>query len=114
VFHNQKLLSQVPLNKSYLAQRMVFSAIAVLLIPLLFMFKKLRLSIFITLLVMLSLLLFTHYEKAVIIITSFYRDYLPSSWSVEYPAANYINIVITTFLYFFIVFLSLRLRKKIA
>jgi len=111
VAYNQKSLSQVPINKSYLINSIAFLTVTVFLIPLLFTFKKLRLNVFITLLVMLSLWIFTNYEKAVIIITSFYRDYLPSSWSVEYPAVSYISIGITTVLYFFMVIVSLRLRK---
>ena len=111
VVYNQKSLSQEPLNKNYLIKSIAFLTVTVFLIPLLFAFKKLRLNVFITLLVMLSLWIFINYERAVIIITSFYRDYLPSSWSVEYPAASYISIGITTVLYFLTVILSLRLRK---
>jgi len=111
ISNHQKLLSQVPLNKSYLIQSITFLTVTVLLTPLLFLFKKMRLNIFITFLVMASLWIFTNYEKAIVIITSFYRDYLPSSWSVEYSGANYITIGLATFLYFFIVLLSIRQRK---
>jgi len=111
ISNHQKLLSQVPLNKSYLIQSITFLTVTVLLTPLLFLFKKMRLNIFITFLVMASLWIFTNYEKAIVIITSFYRDYLPSSWSVEYSGPNYITIGLATFLYFFIVLLSIRQRK---
>jgi len=111
ISNHQKLLSQVPLNKSYLIPSITFLTVTVLLTSLLFLFKKMRLNIFITFLVMASLWIFTNYEKAIVIITSFYRDYLPSSWSVEYSGPNYITIGLATFLYFFIVLLSIRQRK---
>ncbi len=109
--NNQKSLSEVTLSKSYLIQSIIFLTISVLLIPLLFVFKKMRLNIFITLIVMFSLWIFTNYEKAIILITNFYRDYLPSSWSVEYNDISYISIGVMTLLYFFIVLFMIRKRK---
>jgi len=109
--NNQRPLSEVTISKSYLLQSIIFSTITVLLIPLLFVLKKLRLNTFITLLVMFSLWIFTNYEKAIIIITNFYRDYLPSSWSVEYNDTGYINIGVMALLYFLIVLFMVRKRK---
>ena len=60
---------------------------------------------------MFSLWIFTNYEKAIILITNFYRDYLPSSWSVEYNDISYISIGVMTLLYFFIVLFMIRKRK---
>ena len=48
---------------------------------LLFIFKKYRIRIKTTILSVFLLLIFTYIEAIIILITSFYNDYLPSSWS---------------------------------
>jgi len=96
---------------SYRINSAGWTTIATLLIPSLFLYGKFRQNFFIMLLVMVSLLIFTNHEKAIIIITNFYRDYLPSSWSVEYGSESYLTIGLASIIYFALVVLVIRLRK---
>lgn len=61
-------------------------ALSLILFVLLF-FRKFRRSIFITLLALLLL----NFERIIIIITSLYRDYISSSWSVYYVGFGWVN-----------------------
>jgi hypothetical protein len=98
-------------SNNHKIERIVFTTISILLIPLLFLYRKLRQNFFVIGIVMLSLIVFTNYEKAVIMITSFYRDYLPSNWSVKYQYTSYVKIGLSAIIYFILVLLGIRLRK---
>jgi hypothetical protein len=73
------------------------------LFHILFCFKKYRIKISITLVSILFLTIIYNYERVIIFVTNFYRDYLPSSWSTYY---DYINgkgwIVVFSTFYFII------------
>ena len=52
--------------------------------PQIFWFKKLRRNVFVTFFMSIIVNIGMWFERFVIIVTSLYRDYLPSSWSVYY------------------------------
>jgi hypothetical protein len=86
------------------------------LIPLLLWFKRLRKSIVFTIFMILILNAGRWYERLVIWITSYYRDYLPSSWST-YTERNYLLDFLLGLLYFFLlsgtVYWFFHKRKKL-
>ncbi len=98
-------------DKSYDFQKFIYTTLACFIIPMLFIFKKLRQKYFIIFFVMLSLVTFTNYEKVVIYITNVYRDYLPSSWSVDYTSVWNFSPIIACLFYFFAVMLLIRVKK---
>ncbi len=110
-FRNSNVMKLDISSDSYRIESLLFTSVATFLVPLLFLFKKLRHNFIIISLVMLSLVIFTNYEKAIILITNFYRDYLPSSWSVEYPSLSYVNIGLAGLVYFIFVVLIIRINK---
>ncbi|MDX2046760.1 MAG: NrfD/PsrC family molybdoenzyme membrane anchor subunit [Chitinophagaceae bacterium] len=70
--------------------------------PQLFWFKKLRRSITFTFIMSIVVNIGMWFERFVIIVSSLYRDYLPSSWSVYYrPSIFEIGFYIGTFGLFF-------------
>ena len=62
------------------------------LLPQLFWFKKIRSSVVVTFFILLLSNCGLWFERLVIILTSFHRDYLPSSWILYAP--TYIEIVL--------------------
>lgn len=76
-----------------------FSSFVIILLggfvfQLLFVIPRFRRSVGLSLISALLLLISVNYEKYIIILTSVYRDYLPSSWT---SAVNWENIVLTLF-----------------
>src|SRR4051812_47733188 len=73
--------------------------------PQMFWFKKLRRSIAFTFFMSIIVNIGMWYERFVIIVTSIYRDYLPSSWSTYYsPSIWEIGFYLGTFGLFFTCF----------
>jgi hypothetical protein len=62
----------------------LFAFLFAFLFQTLFFFRKYRMKISFTVISILFLFVFIKYEGVVVFITSFYRDYLPSSWSTYY------------------------------
>ncbi|RYZ45553.1 MAG: hydrogenase, partial [Chitinophagaceae bacterium] len=70
--------------------------------PQIFWFKKLRRNIVLTFFMSILVNIGMWFERFVIIVTSLYRDYLPSSWSVYYtPTIWEVGFYIGTFGLFF-------------
>jgi hypothetical protein len=67
---------------------------------LLFFFNKYRISVAFTVVSIVLLTFFCNYEKVVIYITSIYRDYLPSSWSIYHDSWSNIWSILFTAIYF--------------
>jgi hypothetical protein len=65
-----------------------------------FFFRKYRVKISFSILSVLLLGVLFNYERIVIFITSMYRDYLPSSWSVYYDYTDISLVASATILYF--------------
>lgn len=65
-----------------------------------FLFNRHRPKISLTIISVLLLTVIYNYERIVIFITSLYRDYLPSSWSVYYDNSNIYWTIIATIIYF--------------
>jgi molybdopterin-containing oxidoreductase family membrane subunit len=82
------------------------------LVPLLFLIKRLRRNILITFIVIVSLNWFVFYEQVYIWMTHFYRDYMPSSWSVEYSQSPIPYIAVATIIYFGLTFTIISMRKS--
>lgn|GEM_PF-5479712 len=80
-------------------------------VPLAFLFKRLRRRMSITLVVIACVNWLVFYERVYIWITSFYRDYLPSSWSVSYADSPSPYIVASTIAYFLFTFMLANKRK---
>jgi molybdopterin-containing oxidoreductase family membrane subunit len=73
--------------------------------PQLFWFKKLRRNIAFTFVMSIVVNIGMWFERFVIIVTSVYRDYLPSSWSIYYrPSIWEIGFYLGTFGLFFTCF----------
>jgi molybdopterin-containing oxidoreductase family membrane subunit len=73
--------------------------------PQLFWFKKLRRNILFTFIMSIVVNIGMWFERFVIIVTSLYRDYLPSSWSVYYrPTIWEVGFYVGTFGLFFTCF----------
>ena len=76
-----------------------------------FFFNRHRTKISLTIISLILLTVIYNYERLVIFITSLYRDYLPSSWSVYYNNSNIYWTVIATVIYFAICWTKYK-RKK--
>lgn len=73
--------------------------------PQIFWFRKLRRSIWVTFLMSIVVNIGMWFERFVIIVTSLYRDYLPSSWSTYYsPSIWEVGFYLGTFGLFFTCF----------
>ena len=73
--------------------------------PQIFWFKKLRRNLFVTFFMSVIVNIGMWFERFVIIVTSIYRDYLPSSWTVYYsPSIWEIGFYVGTFGLFFTCF----------
>jgi molybdopterin-containing oxidoreductase family membrane subunit len=81
------------------------------IVPLVFLFKRLRRKIATTLVVAACVNWFVFYEQVYIWITSFYRDYLPSSWSVSYESSPTPYVVTSTIAHFLFAFMFANKRK---
>lgn len=99
------------LINNYRIQNIIYAAILTFTIPLLFLKKSFRQNAIIIIIVSSCLVVFTNYEKAIIIMTSFYRDYLPSGWSIQYSALNFLGIGFATIVYFAAVVLIIKFKK---
>lgn len=75
----------------------------IILLPQLLWFKKWRKSIIMTLLIIFFTSLGIWFERLVIYITSAYRDFLPSSWSIYYDAESLFLTFVVTLLCFIII-----------
>ncbi len=73
--------------------------------PQLMWFKKLRRSMLFTFIISIVVNIGMWFERFVIIVTSLHRDYLPSSWSMQYPTHIDIGIYIGTIGLFFTFYL---------
>lgn len=82
------------------------------LVPLLFLVKKLRKNILVTFIVIASLNWFVFYQQVSIWMTHFYRDYIPSSWSVEYSQSPIPYIALATVIYFGVAFTITSMRTS--
>jgi len=73
--------------------------------PQIFWFKKLRRNLVVTLFMSVIVNIGMWFERFVIIVTSIYRDYLPSSWSTYYTPTIYeVGFYLGTFGLFFTCF----------
>jgi molybdopterin-containing oxidoreductase family membrane subunit len=73
--------------------------------PQIFWFRKMRRNLFVTFFMSVIVNIGMWFERFVIIVTSLYRDYLPSSWSVYYsPSIWEIGFYLGTFGLFFTCF----------
>jgi len=66
----------------------------------LFLLKRRRTKVSLTLISILLLTLIYNYEKVIIYLTIFYRDYIPSSWSTYYDNTTVIWTLAFTAIYF--------------
>ena len=73
-------------------------------IPLAFLFKKIRTSIFSLFAISIVVNIGMWYERFVIIITSVGRDFLPNSWSLYTPSIIEFGIMLGSFCLFFFLF----------
>ncbi|QES90459.1 NrfD/PsrC family molybdoenzyme membrane anchor subunit [Rhizosphaericola mali] len=75
------------------------------IVPQIFWFKKIRRNIFITFFMSILINVGMWFERFVIIVTSIYRDYLPSSWTIYYsPSIWELGFYLGTFGLFFTCF----------
>lgn len=81
-------------------------------VPALFLFRRLRRKVAITLVIIAAVNWLAIYERLHIWTTSFYRDYLPSSWSVRYADSTTYHIVAATVVYFLFAFICAGKRKE--
>jgi molybdopterin-containing oxidoreductase family membrane subunit len=73
--------------------------------PQIFWFRKMRRNLFVTFFMSIIVNTGMWFERFVIIVTSLYRDYLPSSWSVYYhPSIWEVGFYLGTFGLFFTCF----------
>ena len=73
--------------------------------PQIFWFRKMRRNLYVTFFMSIIVNIGMWFERFVIIVTSLYRDYLPSSWSVYYsPTTWEIGFYLGTFGLFFTCF----------
>lgn len=79
---------------------LLFFFITCAALPLLFLFRRNRERFAVTGIIMAGLLLYIDQEKAILIITNFFRDYLPSSWSVYYSTPGISIYIVSTVLFF--------------
>jgi hypothetical protein len=67
---------------------------------LVFLFKKHRLKISATIFSILLLTFFENIERIIMVFTSLFRDFLPSSWSTYYETPNKLWTLLLSFIYF--------------
>jgi molybdopterin-containing oxidoreductase family membrane subunit len=73
--------------------------------PQIFWFRKMRRNLFVTFFMSVLVNIGMWFERFVIIVSSLYRDYLPSSWSIYYrPSLWEIGFYLGTFGLFFTCF----------
>jgi molybdopterin-containing oxidoreductase family membrane subunit len=73
--------------------------------PQIFWFRKMRRNVFVTFFMSIIVNIGMWFERFVIIVTSLYRDYLPSSWSIYYsPSIWEVGFYLGTFGLFFTCF----------
>jgi molybdopterin-containing oxidoreductase family membrane subunit len=73
--------------------------------PQIFWFRKMRRNLFVTFFMSIIVNIGMWFERFVIIVTSLYRDYLPSSWTVYYsPSIWEVGFYVGTFGLFFTCF----------
>jgi len=90
----------------------IWTFIFAFLVQIAFLYKQHRKKIWLTIVSILSLLIVLNLDKVVIFITSLYRDYLPSSWSVYYDATDRIwNIAFSIF--YFVVCWTIPILTKL-
>jgi len=77
----------------------------------LFFFNKHRTKISLTLISIILLTVIYNYDKVIIFITNFYRDYLPSSWSTYYNTTGIIWAVTFSALYFALCWTNIKTFK---
>jgi hypothetical protein len=65
-----------------------------------FLFRKFRTSVPMTIVSVALLLVYTNLERVIVFITSLFRDYLPSSWSVYYDKTDYWWTLLFSVFYF--------------
>lgn len=82
------------------------------LVPLLFLFKRLRKTVWVTLIVVVAINWSLIYERVEIWIAQLYRDYLPSAWSPAYPSERILPIIIAAVVYFALAFIASNWTKK--
>jgi len=76
-----------------------------LVVPQLLWFRRARQTIWLVFLICVLVTVGMWLERFVIIVTSLYRDFLPSAWSIYAPTANEVAILIGMFGLFFSLFL---------
>jgi len=75
------------------------------IVPQIFWFSKVRRNIFVTFFMSILINVGMWFERFVIIVTSIYRDYLPSSWTIYYsPTIWELGFYLGTFGLFFVCF----------
>ena len=77
-----------------------------------FFFKRNRSKISFTIISVVLLAIFSNFERVLVVIKSFFRDYLPSSWTVYYDYKNWVWIFFFSIIYFSICWISID-RPKI-
>jgi len=90
----------------------VTTIILIGIVPLIFFFRRLRRKSFTTIIVLACVSWFLFYERIYIWMTSFYRDYLPSSWSMSYSESPLPYIVTATIIYFGLAFILAKKRSE--
>ncbi|MBO9731348.1 MAG: hypothetical protein J7623_22100 [Chitinophaga sp.] len=80
-------------------------------LPLFFLFPRLRTNIIFTLVVVILLPAGCLYEHVYIFITNYFRDYLPSSWA--YYRGSYLEMICWPLGYFLVVLLLTRIKRAI-
>lgn len=80
-------------------------------LPLFFLSPRLRTNVIFTLIVVILLPFSSLYELFNIIITNYFRDYLPSSWA--YYRSSYLEIICWPLGYFLVVLLLARIKRAI-
>jgi hypothetical protein len=80
----------------------IWTLIFAFLIQIPFLYKRHRQKKVLTIISILSLLVILNLERVVIFITSLYRDYFPSSWSVYYDKTDRLWTIAFSTLYFII------------
>jgi len=82
------------------------------LFQVIFFFNKHRSKVSLTLISIILLTFIYNYERLIIFITNFYRDYLPSSWSAYYDTTDIIWTVAFSALYFAVCWTNIKIFKN--
>jgi hypothetical protein len=80
----------------------VFTLLFAFLFQVLFFFRTFRKKITLTVFSILLLAIYNNFERAVVFVTSFFRDYLPSSWSTYYDTGSMVWEAVFAMLYFIV------------